>query len=186
MGKTTTAGLFAEAGIPVWDADAAVHRLYAAGGAAVPRIAEIRPQAVVEGTVDRSALRAWIGEDPDALSRIEAVIHPLVAQDRQQFIAENSDAAIVVLDIPLLYETDSAASVDAVVVVTAPAETQRQRVLARGTMSEREFEAILDRQVPDAEKRARADYVIRTVTIEQARAAVHDVIRHIRENRLHA
>lgn len=186
MGKTTTAQLFAEAGIPVWDADAAVHRLYAPGGAAVRPIAQLRPEAVMNDGISRDALRAWIAESPDVLNQIESVVHPLVARDRQDFIARNSDAPIVLLDIPLLFETGGASEVDAVVVVTAPADVQRQRVLARRTMSETEFNAILARQVPDDEKRARADYVIQTTTIEQARAAVQDIICDIKENRIHA
>ncbi len=186
MGKTTTAQLFAEAGIPAWDADAAVHRLYAPGGAAVRPIAQLRPEAVMNDGISRDALREWIAENPGALSQIESVVHPLVARDRREFITRNSDAPIVLLDIPLLYETGGASEVDAVVVVTAPAEVQRQRVLARGSMSETEFNAILARQIPDDEKRARADYVIQTTTIEQARAAVQNIIDDIKENRIHA
>lgn len=182
MGKSTTAAIFAEEGVPVWDADAAVHRLYAPGGAAGPAIARLRPEAIREGGVDRAALKAWISEDPQALSRIEAAVHPLVAADRAAFIreAEAKGAALVVLDIPLLFETGAEAWLDATLVVTAPPEVQRARVLARPGMTEDQFELILARQIPDAEKRARATHVIETQTLEQAREAVRNLIREIK------
>ncbi len=179
MGKSTTAGMFADLGVPVWDADAAVHRLYASGGAAVAPIAALRPGAVVDGAVDRAALKRWIDEDRDALSRIEDIVHPLVAADRAAFL-ERTDADVVLLDIPLLFETGRQGEMDAVVVVSAPPEVQRARVLERGTMSETQFETILAKQVPDSEKRARADYVIQSTSLEAARAAVQDCLRDIR------
>lgn len=179
MGKSTTAAMFAEAGLPVWDADAAVHRLYR--GKAVPVIAKLHPQAIVDGRVNRAALKNWISQDPTALSQIEAVVHPMVAQDRAAFIAAHARDDIVVLDIPLLYETGAQDRVDAVAVVSAPAEVQRARVLERGTMTEAQFETILAKQLPDAEKRARADFVIETLTLEGARAKVHSVISEIRK-----
>ncbi len=179
MGKSTTAGLFADLGVPVWDADAAVHRLYARGGAAVAPIAALRPGAVVDGAVDRAALKRWIDEDRDALSRIEDIVHPLVAADRAAFL-ERTDADVVLLDIPLLFETGRQGDMDAVVVVSAPPEVQRARVLERGTMTETQFETILAKQVPDSEKRARADYVIQSTSLEAARAAVQDCLRDIR------
>jgi len=180
MGKSTTARLFAEEGCAVWDADAAVHRLYSKGGAGVEPIADAFPDAVVDGAVDRARLRRIIADDPGALKRIEAIVHPLVAQDREAFVdAEKAD--VTVLDIPLLYETGRADAVDAVAVVTVAPEIQRERVLARGTMSEADFEAILARQVPDAEKRARADYVIETDTMEHARAQVRAILEEIRK-----
>lgn len=179
MGKSTTAGLFADLGVPVWDADAAVHRLYARGGAAVAPIAALRPGAVVDGAVDRAALKRWIDEDRDALSRIEDIVHPLVAADRAAFL-ERTDADVVLLDIPLLFEAGRQGDMDAVVVVSAPPEVQRARVLERGTMTETQFETILAKQVPDSEKRARADYVIQSTSLEAARAAVQDCLRDIR------
>jgi len=180
MGKSTTAAMFAEAGAAVWDADAAVHRLYAPGGRAVEPIRALRPEAVKDGRVDREALKAWIRSDPDALARIEAVVHPLVAADRAAFI-ENTKADIVVLDIPLLFESGAANEVDTVVVVTAPEEVQRERVLARDRMDSATLETILSNQMPDAEKRARADFVIETVDMEAARAQVRKVIDAVRK-----
>lgn len=171
MGKTTTAALFAARGIPVWDADAAVHRLYARGGAAVAPLAAAFPAAVSQGAVSRAALKAVIAADPAALARIEAIVHPLVAADRAAFLAGQS-APVVLLDMPLLFETGADTMVDATVVVSAPAEQQRARVLARPGMSDADFERILARQMPDAEKRARADYVIDTTTPQTAAAGV--------------
>jgi dephospho-CoA kinase len=175
MGKTTTARLFAEAGVPVWDADAAVHRLYSAGGAAVPAIARLRPQAVGPGGVDREALKAWIAEDESALPAIEAVVHPLVAEDRARFIA-GARAPAVVLDIPLLFETGADADMDLTVVVSTDPDTQRARVLARPGMTEEQFEHILSRQMPDGAKRARADWIVRSDDLETARADVQSVL----------
>ncbi|MET4102650.1 dephospho-CoA kinase [Roseovarius sp. MBR-78] len=180
MGKSTTAQLFAEEGCAVWDADAAVHRLYARGGAAVAPIAAAFPDAVVDGAVDRGRLRAIIADDTGALARIEAIVHPLVAQDRAAFIAAR-EADVTVLDIPLLYETGGERDLDAVAVVSVAPEEQRARVLARGTMSEADFETVLARQVPDGEKRARADYVIETDTPDHARAQVRAILARIRK-----
>ena len=185
MGKSTTAAMFADAGVPVWDADAAVQRLYARGGAAVEGMRALCPEAVVDGEVRREVLKEWIDRDPGALSRIEAVVHPLVAADRARFIAD-AVSDVVVVDVPLLFETGGEASVDAVVVVSAPAELQRARVLARPGMTEARLDAILARQVPDAEKRARADYVIPTVTLEETRRAVQDVLDDVRRRAVHA
>ncbi len=178
MGKTTTAKMFAEAGVPVWDADAAVHRLYH-GGAAVAPMKAAFPKAVQDGVVLRDRLKSIIASNATALGKIEGIVHPLVAADRQEFIHE-TDADILLFDIPLLYETGADAWLDAVVVVTAPAEMQRQRVLARDGMTEDQFALIRARQLPDAEKRKRADFVIETVTLDAAHAAVEDVIAQIR------
>jgi dephospho-CoA kinase len=180
MGKSTTAALFAQQGCAIWDADAAVHRLYAPGGAAVAPMAALFPEAVIDGAVSRDALKAIIGRDPQALKQIEQVVHPLLATDRADFVA-HAQSDILVFDIPLLFETGGNARMDAVVVVSAPADVQRQRVLQRGTMTEAQFQAILAKQMPDAEKRARADFVIETDTLDHARQQVEAVVQHIRK-----
>lgn len=185
MGKSTTAAMFAEAGCAVWDADAAVHRLYSAGGAAVPLFAKEFPSAVIEGAVSRPVLKEIIGADPAALRMIEQIVHPLVAEDRAAFI-KVSDAEIVVLDIPLLFEGGGEKRVDAVVCVIVDDATQKARVMARGTMTPDQFETIKAKQMPADEKAARADYVIRTDTIEGAHKSVQDVIADIKEKQNHA
>ncbi|MCA0995389.1 dephospho-CoA kinase [Alloyangia pacifica] len=184
MGKSQTATFFAEAGCAVWDADAAVHRLYGVGGAAVGPIQEIFPQAIKDGMVSRESLREVIAGDPTALKRIEEIVHPLVRRDRAEF-AEGNAGKIGVFDIPLLYETGSEAEFDAVACVTIPADVQRARVLARGTMSAEDLDRILARQMPNDEKCARADFVITTNTLDHARAQVQDVLREI-ERRIDA
>lgn len=185
MGKSTTAQIFADAGCDIWDADAAVHRLYALGGAAVAPIAKVFPQAIVDGVVSRDVLKAVIAADPGLLREIEHIVHPLVRADRIEFLKQTK-SEIVVLDIPLLYESGGASQMDAVVVVSAPEEVQRARVLDRGTMTEAQLAQILARQIPDAKKRARADYVIVTDTVEHAAAQVQDVISDIRRKLTHA
>lgn len=164
MGKTATAKMFAEAGAPVYDADGAVHALYAKGGAAVGPIGEIFPVTIKNGAVSRPDLRAIVLDDSQSLARLNAIVHPLVAHSqiafRQKAIAEK--AVLAVLDIPLLFETGGDKACDYVAVVTAPAEVQRNRVLARATMTETEFETILAKQMPDVEKRAKADFIIST------------------------
>lgn len=180
MGKSTASRLFREAGIPVWDADAAVHALYAPGGAAVDAVRELHPKAVGPNGVDRNVLNDWIAGDPDALARLEAVVHPLVAADRAVFI-ERADSDIVVVDIPLLFETGADSAVDTTVVVSAPVEVQRERVLARPGMTEERFARILSKQMPDAEKRARADVVVPSVTIDETRAHIDRLIRSLRD-----
>ena len=179
MGKSTTARLFAESGVPVWDADATVHALYAPGGAAVAPIAQAFPAVVVDGAVDRARLRKALGDDKQALLRLESIVHPLVQADREAFIAAQETAPLVLLDIPLLYETGAEAACDAVLVVTAAPEVQRQRVLARGQMTADQLDLILSRQLPDAEKRRRADHVIETLSLDQTRAAVQNLIAKI-------
>ena len=185
MGKSTTGAMFAAEGVPVWDADAAVHRLYAPGGAALSAVAALCPAAVGPAGVDRTALKRWLAANPDGLARLEAAVHPLVATDRAAFIARAAatGADLVVLDIPLLFETGAEAGLDATLVVTAPAEVQRARVLARPGMTEDQFARLLARQMPDAGKRARADHIVETLTPEGARAAVRDLIHTIRSRR---
>ena len=176
MGKTTTARLFAEEGVPVHDADAAVHELYE--GEAAAAIEAAFPGVAKNGKVDRAALGQRVLSDPAALQRLEAIVHPLVREAEQRFLkaAEAAGAKVVVLDIPLLLETASASRVDAVVVVSAPAEIQRERVLERGVSAER-FEALLARQMPDDEKRRRADFVVDSSQgIEHARAQVRNIL----------
>ena len=180
MGKSTTAAMFAAEGVPVWDADAVVHQLYAADGAAADLIASEFPNAMApDGSVDRQALGALIRNNPQVLDRVNAIVHPLVAADRAAFLAA-ATADIVLLDIPLLFEIGAASQCDAVVVVTAPPGVQRARVLAREGISEAMFETIVARQMPDADKRALADYVIETTSMDSARAAVKDVLADIR------
>lgn len=179
MGKSTTAAMFADEGIPVWDADAAVHSLYEPGQPAAQAIMLLFPSVIdPDGRVNRPRLRAVIQADPSALDRVNAAVHPLVREDRAAFLAANSDSPIVLLDIPLLYESGLSDACDAVAVVSASPEVQRERVLARG-MTEAEFALILSRQMPDAEKRARADYVIPSTSLEAARVAVKDVLADI-------
>ena len=180
MGKSTTAKMFADLGVPTWDADAAVQRLYGPGGAGVIALSEIYPKATQTGRVDKEVLKSWIATDPKALPQIEAVIHSLVAADRAAFI-KNSDAPIVLLDIPLLFETGGESRVDTVVVVSAPADVQRARVLERTGMTEAHFKTILSKQYPDAKKRAHADYVIETISLDAARGAVQECIADIRQ-----
>jgi dephospho-CoA kinase len=164
MGKTETARMFARSGIPVYDADAAVHRLYEKGGAAVPELARVFPAAVNEGRIDRAALAQLVTADKAALDALERIVHPLVAREQQAFLesARKSGADMVVLDIPLLFEKGGHTRVDAIVVVSAPADIQRERVLARAGMTPEKLDHILDRQMPDAEKRAKAHFVVET------------------------
>jgi dephospho-CoA kinase len=179
MGKSTTARLFAQEGARVWDADAAVRRLYQAGAAGAEAVAALAPQAIRDGEVDRAALREAILADPALLPRVEAVVHPLVARDRAAFVkqARAEGAEVALCDVPLLFETGTDRAVDAIAVVSAPPEMQRERVLARPGMTEAAFTGILARQTPDAEKRARADFVIDTGgPLEATRAQVAEVM----------
>jgi dephospho-CoA kinase len=180
MGKSTTAAMFRDAGVPVHDSDEAVHRLYA--GPAVPLVEAAFPGVVVDGVIDRTLLSSRVLGDRDAIRRLERIVHPLVRADADAFLERNraARAPLVVLDIPLLFETGGRDRVDKVVVVTAPAEVQRQRVLARPGMNEQKFEAILARQVPDADKRAQADYVIDTSEgLDAARRAVEAIVAEL-------
>ncbi len=177
MGKSTTAQMFRQRGIPVWDADATVDRLYGREGAAVGPLGAVFPSIIREDAVDRAALRDLIRRDPTALTKVEDIVHPLVAADRDAFLSD--DALLAVLDVPLLFETGLDRKVDKVAVVTVDAATQRSRVLARGTMDEAQFEAILARQMPDADKRSRADYIIETTDLETAAAAVDRIIAEL-------
>lgn len=179
MGKSTTADLFAQEGCAVWDADAAVHRLYAEGGAAVAPIRAAFPEAIENGAVSRDALKRIIGADPTALKRIESIVHPLVALDREAF-RQAAKSDILVFDIPLLFETGGDAQMDAVACVSIPPDEQKRRVMARGTMTEAQFEQIRAKQMPNDEKCARSDFVIVTDTLDHARAQVQDVVRQIR------
>jgi dephospho-CoA kinase len=181
MGKSTTAAMFADEGIPVWDADAAVHRLYEPGQPAARLVANLFPSVMdPDARVNRTRLRALINTDPSVLERLNKVVHPLVAEDRARFLAAET-APVVLLDVPLLFEIGLESACDAVAVVSAPPDMQRARVLARG-MTEAEFRTILSRQLPDVEKRARADYIIPTTSLEAARQAVKDVLAEIRRN----
>lgn len=179
MGKSTTAQMFVDEGCALWDADAAVHRLYSNGGAAVDAIFAAFPQAVSGGAVDRSVLRDLISADASVLKELEEIVHPLVREDRELFAAHSAED-ILVLDIPLLFETGADAEMDAVVCVSISAELQEERVLARGTMTRDQFRAIRDKQLPNEEKCARSDYVITTETLEGARKQVQDVLKKIR------
>ncbi|CUI41227.1 dephospho-CoA kinase [Cognatishimia activa] len=180
MGKSTTAKMFADLGCAVWDADAAVHRMYSKDGAAVAPMGGAFPDAIVDGEVSRGVLKEIISQDANALKTIESIVHPLVAQDRNDFLAETK-AEIAVLDIPLLFENGAEAMFDAVACVSVSPDIQRQRVLARGTMSEAQFESILSKQMPIADKIAKSDYVIETDTLEHAQQQVRSVIEDIKQ-----
>ena len=180
MGKTTAARYFAEAGVPVHDSDAVVHALYE--GKAVSAIEQAFPGSTSEGKVDRAKLAAMVLNDRAALSRLEAIVHPLVSESTDEFLADAKakNASVVVLDVPLLFETDTHRRCDATVVVSAPAEIQRQRVLERPGMTEEKFSAILSKQLPDSEKRRRADFIVdSSKDFDHARAQVHDILRSV-------
>ncbi|MDA7826763.1 dephospho-CoA kinase [Rhodobacteraceae bacterium] len=181
MGKSTTAGFFRDLGCDVWDADAAVHRLYAKGGAAVDPISQVFPQAVVEGSVSRDILRDALMANPTLFPQLEKIIHPLVAQDRFEFI-QSATSDIVVLDIPLLFETGANQAMDAVACVSVSAEEQKRRVMARGIMNEAAFEKILERQWPNDEKAAQSDYVIKTDNLDDAKQHVIEIVTKIRDS----
>jgi dephospho-CoA kinase len=180
MGKSTTAKLFAEAGVPVYDADAAVHKIYE--GEAAPAIEAAFPGTTVEGRVDRAKLSAKVVHDPAAIKQLEQIVHPMLGASRKKFLAdaERAGAPVVVMDIPLLFETGGEKRVDAVVVVTTSPESQRERILARGTMTSEALDAILARQLPDAEKRERADFVVDTSHgLDPVRARLRDILAEV-------
>ena len=185
MGKSATAAMFARLGVPVHDADAAVHALYGPGGAAAAAIGQTFPGVLdADGGVDRTRLRAAVLDAPDRMAALEAIVHPLVRAASTDFLARHAEAPLVVLDIPLLYETGGAGRCDAVAVVSAPPEVQRARVLARPGMDAAAFAAILAKQMPDAEKRARADFVIDTSRgFPAAEAAVARIVAALTEGR---
>ena len=177
MGKSTTAKLFAEAGVPVYDADATVHKIYE--GEAVPAIEAAFPGATANGKVDRAKLSAKVVHDAAAMKRLEEIVHPMLRAYHQKFLedAEKSGAPVAVVDVPLLFETGGDKRVDAVVVVTTSPEIQRERILARGTMSHEALEAILARQMPDAEKRKLADFLVDTSHgLDPVRARIRDIV----------
>lgn len=182
MGKSLTASLFRQEGVPCYDADAAVHGLYEKGGAAVAPIGDLVPEAIVDGAVDRGVLGQIVLKDSDKLKALEAIVHPLAGQAQMRFLLDNeaAGAPVVVLDIPLLLENNGDKFVDSVVVVSAPFALQRERVLARPGMSEERFTDILAKQVPDDEKRQRAEFIVdSSISVEDAHAQVRAILDHI-------
>jgi dephospho-CoA kinase len=180
MGKSTTAKMFADAGVPVWDADDVVRQLYRKGGGAAVLIAKNYPEAMENGEVSRAKLREMIAADPAVLDHLDALVHPLVGQHRAAFLADTT-AQIVVLDVPLLFEIGADVDCDGIVVVSAPSDVQKQRVLERGEMSEADFTMILSRQMPDAQKRAKADWIVETLTLDGARQSVANILAEIEQ-----
>jgi dephospho-CoA kinase len=185
MGKSTTAKMFAELGIPVWDADAAVHKLYSRGGAAVPAIQELYPEAIEHGEVSRPALKRLIQSNENVLGELERIVHPLVAADRQNFIGI-SDSDIVLLDIPLLFETNGDKDMDAIACVDIDPEIQRERVLKRNKMTEEQFEQILNKQLPNDIKCSQSDFVIKTDNLDHAKEQIAHFIGLIRKDYINA
>lgn len=179
MGKSTTAQMFSSEGVPVWDADATVRMLYAKGGAAALIVAQKYPDAMDKGAVSREKLRHLIAQTPGVLDELQAIVHPLVAADRANFLSVTT-SPVVLLDIPLLFETGADTQCDGIVVVTVSPEEQKRRVLMRGEMTEADLDLILSRQIPDAEKRAKADWIIETVSVDAARQAVRSILAEIK------
>ena len=180
MGKSSTAQIFADLGCAVWDADAAVHRLYSVGGAAIDPMSIIAPTSIIDGAISRDQLRELISTNPDLLKQIEGVVHPLVAADRAAFL-KSTTADITVFDIPLLFETGGNITMDAVVCVSISPEIQKSRVLDRGSMTLEQFEQIRAKQMPNADKVAQSDYVVITDTPAHARDQVAQILAHIRK-----
>ena len=185
MGKSTTAQMFAELGIPVWDADNAVHKLYSTGGAAVPAIQELYPEAIEHGEVSRPALKRLIQSNENVLGELERIVHPLVATDRENFIG-TSDSDIVLMDIPLLFETNDDKHMDAIACVNIDPKTQRERVLQRNTITEEQFEQILSKQLPNDVKCSQSDFVIQTDNLDHAKEQVAHIIELIRKDYINA
>lgn len=182
MGKSETTRMFREEGVPVYDADAAVHQVYAKGGAAVQALEEAFPGVTRDGAVDRELLSKRILGDDDAVKKVGQIVYPKIGEIQREFMADAkaADEPLVVLDIPLLFETSGGANVDKIVVVSAPADMQRKRVLARAEMTEEKFEAILRRQMPDREKREKADFIVDTGKgLEHAHARVREIIKEL-------
>ena len=188
MGKSTTAAIFADQGCGVWDADAVVHQLYAENGAAVAPLAAVFPQVVNKQSICRLALKRLISDVPDALQQIEKIVHPLVVRDRQSFIeqAEQSKQAVLVFDIPLLYETQSQQKFDAVACVYISPDEQRRRVMDRGTMTDAQFDYILSKQMPNVEKQNLSDYLIETDSLPHVMAQVAAILKDIKDQTVHA
>jgi len=179
MGKSTAAAMFAAQGVPVWDADKAVHRLYAKSGAAVAPVAQLVPVALGPEGIDRTRLREALENDPTLFPKLEAIVHPLVAQERANFISAHPDEPFLLFDIPLLFENGAEDWLDVTVVASAPPDLQKSRVLVREGMTESRLDMILSRQMPDAEKRARADYIVPTVDMDTARKAVTNILAEL-------
>ena len=185
MGKSTTAKMFADEGVPVWDADATVRTLYGPNGLAAKIVANQFPEAMDGNAVSREKLRNLIAETPDVLDQLQTIVHPLVAADRAMFL-KRENAPIVLLDIPLLFETGAEKECDGVVVVTVSPAVQRQRVLSRGEMTQADLEIILERQLPDKAKREKATWVIETLSLDAARQSVKDILHKILSGQHHA
>ena len=180
MGKSTTAQMFADLGVPVWDADAAVHRIYSVGGSAVDPVSAVYPMAITNGAVDRGKLKDMIADRDGVLEKIQEIVHPLVGADRQAFLDQHADAEFVLLDIPLLFETGADAWIDVTICVSVPADVQENRVLSRPGMTKQTFDMILSHQMPDAEKRTKADHVIETFDLETTQIAVQALMDQLR------
>ena len=179
MGKSTTAGFFKDAGCDVWDADAAVHRLYAKQGAAVAPLSNLFPKALIEGAISRQVLKQELQKNPDLIGQLEAIVHPLMAQDRQKFI-DSAQSDILVFDIPLLFETGADVHMNAVICVTIDEKEQKKRVLERGTMNEEMFEQVKSRQWSNSQKCEKADFVILTDTLEHVHAQVENILAKLK------
>jgi dephospho-CoA kinase len=180
MGKSTTAEMFRGHGIPIWDADKAVHELYATDGAAVEPIKAVFPTAIVDGAVSRDVLKHLLSRDPAHFKTLEKIVHPLVKAHRLDFVKTNASSDIILFDIPLLFETGGDSDMDAIVCVFVDPDIQKERVLQRGTMTKHEFQNILSRQMPSEQKLARSDFKVETNSLQDAKAQVDTIIETIR------